>query len=232
MKTKIMILEDDPGINQLLATQLAAEGFEVLQAYDGEEAINLFDSTVDMAVLDIMVPKKDGYQVLEHIRTISHIPILFLTARNDDLDKIRALGLGADDYVEKPFSLIEVIYRCKAHLRRYKQYHNTTESIIYHGELCLNRQTFEVTYKNQPLTLNLKEFELLAFFMNNIGQVFTKQQLYEKVWGEDYFGDDNTVMVHISRIRDKLKDDPKKPKYIKTIKGLGYRMEKFNEENR
>lgn len=226
MNAKILLLEDDPGISNLLATQLRTENYEIVQAYDGHEAINAFDHTYHMAILDVMVPKMDGFAVLEEIRKTSLIPILFLTARSEDIDKMRALGMGADDYITKPFSMIEVVYRCKAHLRRSFQYTLPTESNeLKHGELVLRKDSFEAWLNNNPLQLGVKEFELLAFFMTHPGQVFTKQQLYEKVWQADYFGDDNTVMVHISKLREKLNDSPKHPVYIKTIKGLGYRME-------
>jgi len=230
MKSKILILEDDLGINNLITMQLHSEGYEVIQAFDGQEAINLFDNTFDLAILDIMVPIKDGFEVLEHIRKSSIIPIIFLTARDEDMDKMRALGLGADDYVTKPFSIVEVVYRCKAHLRRYLNYSNPTNELsdsVTHGDIYMQRSTFEATLSDEPLNLSVKEFELLWFFTEHIGQVFTRQQLYEHVWGAEYFGDDNTIMVHISRLREKLGENPKQPKYIKTIKGLGYRMEKL-----
>ncbi|BES63634.1 response regulator transcription factor [Gottschalkiaceae bacterium SANA] len=227
MKAKILLLEDDPGINRLLTLQLQSEGYEVVQAFDGEQAIQYFNTSFHLAILDIMVPKINGFAVLEHIRKDSLIPVLFLTARNEDIDKMQALGMGADDYITKPFSLTEIVYRCKAHLRRafeYTQVRNQT--ILTHHDLVLNKDTFEVSLNGAPLQLNVKEFELLTFFMTHVSQVFTKQQLYEQVWQADFFGDDNTVMVHISRLREKLNDNPKRPTYIKTIKGLGYRMEK------
>ncbi len=228
MKATILLLEDDIGINNLLTMQLKSEGYKIIQAFDGEEAIELFDDSVDLAILDIMVPKKDGYEVLEHIRKTSFIPIIFLTARNDDLDKMKALGLGADDYVTKPFSVVEVVYRCKAHLRRYFDFKPQQKTLLLsHGDIHVDINAFEVTLKDAPLQMSVKEFELLVFFMEHVGQVFTKQQLYEHVWGENYYGDENTIMVHISRLRDKLGDNPKSPTYIKTIKGLGYRMEKL-----
>jgi DNA-binding response OmpR family regulator len=227
MKAKILLLEDEPGINRLLTLQLQSEGYEVVQAFDGEQAIQYFNNSFHLAILDIMVPKINGFAVLEHIRKDSLIPILFLTARNEDIDKMQALGMGADDYITKPFSLTEIVYRCKAHLRRAFEYTQVrNQSVWSHHDLVLNKDTFEVNLNGAPLQLNVKEFELLTFFMTHVGQVFTKQQLYEQVWQADFFGDDNTVMVHISRLREKLNDNPKRPTYIKTIKGLGYRMEK------
>jgi len=228
MSAKILLLEDDQGINNLLTMQLKAAGYEVIQAFDGEEAINLFNDQINLAILDIMVPKKDGFEVLDYIRKTSMIPIIFLTARNEDLDKMRALGMGADDYVTKPFSVVEVVYRCKAHLRRYFEFSSINqEEVLTHGDIELNKKTYEVFFNGETLNLNVKEFDLLTLFIEHVGQVFTKQQLYERIWGEEYFGDENTIMVHISRLRDKLGDNPKQAKYIKTIKGLGYRMEKI-----
>lgn len=229
MTAKIMILEDDLGINDLMTMQLRSEGYDVVQVFDGLQATTTFDDSFDLAILDIMVPKKDGFEVLEHIRQTSVIPIIFLTARSEDVDKMRALGLGADDFVTKPFSLVEVVYRCKAHLRRYQSYStqaSSSKETCSHGDIRMVKSTFEAFYKDEALVLSVKEFELLMYLIQHPGQVFTKQQLYEHVWGEDFYGDDNTVMVHISKLRDKLGDDKKNPKYIRTIKGLGYRMEK------
>jgi DNA-binding response OmpR family regulator len=230
MQKKILLLEDDPAINRLLTSQLSTEGFKVLQCYDGEEAITQFDESIDLALLDIMVPKKDGLKVLEEIRKKSVIPVLFLTAKEEEVDKVLALGLGADDYITKPFSMIEVVYRIKAHLRRFYSYNRaeTNEAKIYtNGDLTINTLDYVAQKGDEVLDLSIKEFELLAMFMKNLGQVFTKIQLYETVWEEDYYGDDNTIMVHISRLREKIGDSSKSPTYIRTIKGLGYRMEKL-----
>lgn len=228
MQNKILLLEDDPAINQLLASQLITEGFNVIQCYNGQEALDKFDDTINLALLDIMVPKIDGLRVLENIRQTSLIPILFLTAKEEEIDKVLALGLGADDYITKPFSMIEVVYRIKAHLRRFYTYNRTedsTKTIYINGDLSLNLITYVAKKGEEALELSIKEFELLALFMANMGQVFTKVQLYEHVWKEDFYGEDNTVMVHISKLRDKIGDSSKTPTYIKTIKGLGYRME-------
>ncbi len=229
MANKILILEDDFAINHLLTQQLKTEGFEVVQSYNGEEALDLFDNSIDLAILDIMVPKINGVTVMKKIRYTSMIPIIFLTAKDEEIDKIRALGLGADDYITKPFSMIEVIYRIKGQIRRFYEYNQHQETDIQtlftHGDLQLNVIDCILTINGQMIDLGVKEFELLTFFMRHIGQVFTKHQLYEQVWGEEFHGDDNTVMVHISKLREKIGDSSKNPKYIKTIKGLGYRME-------
>lgn len=230
MNNTILILEDDFAINQLLSNQLKKEGYEVIQAFDGEEALSKFSSTIDLAILDIMVPKKDGLSVLNEIRKISKIPILFLTAKVEEIDKVLALGLGADDYITKPFSTVEVVYRVKAHLRRYYEYNLDKEAspdILVHGDLELDMKSFTFKKNGEIVDLGVKEFELLSFFLTHVGQVFTKHQLYEKVWADEFHGDDNTVMVHISKLREKIGDTPKNSKYIRTIKGLGYRMEKL-----
>lgn len=229
MGNKILILEDDFAINQLLANQLKTEGFEVIQSYDGEEALRHFSDSIDLAILDIMVPKLDGVEVMKRIRETSVIPIIFLTAKDEEIDKIMALGLGADDYITKPFSMIEVVYRIKAQVRRYYEYNQNGKkelpTLLIHGDLEMNTKDFTFTKDGRVVELSVKEFEMLSFFMRHVGQVFTKHQLYEQVWGEEFYGDDNTVMVHISKLREKIGDSSKNPKYIKTIKGLGYRME-------
>lgn len=231
MSKKILLLEDDHGIHQLLSSQLTSEGYQVISAYTGDEAKELFDDSIHLAILDIMVPGASGIEILKFIRESSLIPVLFLTAKDADIDKVMGLGLGADDYITKPFSLIEVVYRVKAHLRRYVDYNEKTvedePSTLTYGDIHLDIKQYEASFMGESISLSVKEFELLAYFMKHPGQVFTKQQLYETIWDAEYYDDDNTIMVHISRIRDKLKDRGKKPKYIKTIKGLGYRMEKI-----
>lgn len=225
---KVLLLEDDIGINKLLTDQLTKEGITVVRTFDGLEAIQAFDNSIDLAILDIMVPKLDGVEVLSRIRKISNIPVVFLTAKDSEVDKVLGLGLGADDYIIKPFSMIEVVYRIKAHLRRqlnYNQVHDNKKPILNYGDIEIDPNRMIVKVDNRVISFSVKEFELLYFFINSPGQVFTKQQLYEQIWQENYIGDDNTIMVHISRIRDKIQDNPKTPRYIKTIKGLGYRLE-------
>lgn len=231
MSIKIMLMEDDEGINNLLRMHLVKEGYDVVQAFNGKQAVNLYDESFDLAILDVMVPHINGFEVLNHIREKSEIPIIFLTAKDEDADKVLALGLGADDYVTKPFSVIEVISRVKAHLRRYLKYsgkqNSVSENILQNGKIKLEKSTMRVFKDEQEVSLSSKEYKILQFFMENTGHVFTKRQLYENVWEDEYYGDDNTIMVHISRLRDKLEDDPREPVMIKTVKGLGYRMERI-----
>lgn len=228
MRARILIMEDDQGINQLLTLHLKNENMEVVSTYDGEEALQAFDENFHLVILDVMVPKLDGFQVLKKIRERSTVPVIFLTARTDEIDKLNGLGIGADDYITKPFSVMEVIYRVKANLRRNYEYinHQSTSDVLEHKGLAMDLGEKRITLDGQDVQLNAKEYELLQCFMENPGRVYTKKQLYEKVWDEMYVGDDNTVMVHISRLREKLSDTTKSPRFIKTIKGLGYRMEK------
>lgn len=229
MSKNILILEDDFGINQLISDELKHYGFTVIQSFDGEEAIKKFSPQIDLAILDIMVPKLGGIEVMKHIRKNSNIPILFLTAKDEEVDKIKALSLGADDYITKPFSMIELLYRVKAQLRRYYDYSHQElpQEVMQYKDLHLDTKTHTLKKDGLLIELSVKEFELLEVFMGSIGQVFTKQQLYEQVWQEDYYGDDNTLMVHISKLREKIADSSKNSTYIKTVKGLGYRMERL-----
>lgn len=228
MNGKILLLEDDRDIHHLITLHLENEGYQVVGAFDGQDALEKFDDSILLAVLDVMVPRIDGIEVLRRIRETSTIPVLFLTAKTDETDKLTALGIGADDYITKPFSVMEVLYRVKAHLRRNYQYNGTNQNVgnIYSHkgvEMDIHKKT--VTVEGEEVLLNAKEFELLQYFLENPGRVFTKKQLYEHVWDDLYYGDSNTVMVHISRLREKLGDDKKEPKYIRTIKSLGYRLE-------
>lgn len=228
MNGKILLLEDDRDIHRLIALHLESEGYEVVSAFDGQEALDRFDESVHLAVLDVMVPRIDGIAVLKKLRETSTIPVLLLTARTDETDKLTALGIGADDYITKPFSVMEVLYRIKAHLRRNYQYNSankTVGNILGHKGIEMDLHKKTVFVDGNEVLLNAKEFELLQYFLENPGRVFTKKQLYEHVWDDLYYGDGNTIMVHISRLREKLGDDKKEPKYIKTIKSLGYRLE-------
>ncbi len=226
----ILLAEDEKDIRDLLQLHLIKVGYTPFLAKDGEEAIKLFkEEEIHLALLDVMMPKIDGFRVLQYIRETSNIPILLITARVEDEDKILGLGLGADDYIPKPFSPLEVVARIKAQLRRYNLYgaNEFSGKIIKIGDLKLDEEKYCIYKNGEELSLNAKEFKLLAYFMENPGRVFTKKQIYEAIW-EDYYAEDaNTIMVHISHLRDKIEDNPKDPKYIKTIRGIGYRMEKI-----
>lgn len=230
MPINILVAEDEEDINSLLALHLSKEGYKVFQAFDGLEAFNLFNKEeIDLIILDVMMPKMNGFNLLTKIRANSEVPIIFLTAKTDEGDKVLGLGLGADDYVIKPFSIIEIISRVQAQLRRYIQYSKKeSKKILANGDMTLDLDNYTVQKKGIPISLNPKEFKLLSVFMKHPGNIYTKEQLYELVWEELYHGDSNTIMVHISHLREKIEDHPKKPKYLKTIKGIGYRMEKIN----
>ncbi|QLY78087.1 response regulator transcription factor [Clostridium intestinale] len=224
----ILIAEDDNDIRELIKLHLSKEDYTVFLAEDGKKAIDIFDTNnIDLAVLDIMLPFVDGFNILRHIRNTSEIPVIFLTARGNDEDKI--LGLGGDDYMVKPFSPIELTARIQAQLRRYYKYATGKQNDrIVLGYLILDKTSCEVLRNNIPLELNAKEFKILELLIENPGKVYTKKQIYETIWEDTYYGDDNTIMVHISHIRDKIEEDPKKPQYLKTIRGIGYKMEKIN----
>ncbi|WP_330396830.1 response regulator transcription factor [Anaeromicrobium sediminis] len=230
MPIRILIAEDEENIRNLVKLHLSKEGYEVIEASNGREALLKFkDNNIDLLILDIMMPEMDGYRVLEEVRASSQIPVIFLTAQGEERNKVLGLGLGADDYVVKPFSVVELISRVQAQLRRYLRYSSRVSArIIYNGDLTLDLDSYSIKKGDTVLDLNPKELKLLMLFMENLGKVFTKKQLYEEVWGDMYFGDDNTIMVHISHIRDKIEDNPKKPKYLRTIRGIGYRMVKSN----
>ncbi len=224
----VLVAEDEQDIRELLKIHLQGEGYRVFTAKDGVEAWELIQGErIDLAILDVMMPREDGFNLLRRIRETMTFPVIFLTARNEDMDKILGLGLGADDYLAKPFNVQELLARVKAQLRRQTEYGThlrTHEEKLQIGDLTLDTVGCTVTRAGNDLVLNAKEYKLLKFFMENPGRVFTKQQLYRQVWEEDLFHDDNTVMVHISHLRNKIEKDPKNPVYIKTIRGIGYKM--------
>lgn len=223
----ILIAEDERDIRNLVNLHLSKDGYKIFEAENGLEAINIFEkNNIDLAVLDVMMPIMDGINVLRKIRENSTIPVIFLTARGEESDKILGLGLGADDYIVKPFSPLELSARVQAHLRRYYKY--TAEKPIREiiiGDITINKESYTVYKKNNKVDLNAKEYRILELLMDNPGRVFTKKQIYEEVWGEPFYGDENTIMVHISHLRDKIEEDPKVPKYLKTIRGIGYKVE-------
>lgn len=226
----ILIAEDEYDIRNLLKISLENEGYNVYAARDGLEALEILKKeSIDLALLDIMMPKLDGFNLLRKIRENSTIPVIFLTARSEEMDKVLGLGMGADDYLSKPFSMNELIARIKAHLRRNVDYLNPTQkdtSIINYGDLRIDNNSCCAYLKNELIELNAKEYKLLLHFMKNPEKVFTKKQLYSAVWDDDYYYDDNTIMVHISHLRNKIESDSQNPEYIKTIRGIGYKLHK------
>jgi DNA-binding response OmpR family regulator len=224
----VLVAEDERDIRNLLKINLEENGYTVVTASDGKEAWNIIQTqTVHLAILDVMMPVLDGFNLLMKIREVSTIPVIFLTARADDIDKVLGLKLGADDYLTKPFSVSELIARVEAHLRRSTQYLSSKEKasdIITYGDLTIDKDKCCAYKSGEFLDLGAKEYKLLLFFMENPERVFTKRQLYQAVWEDEYYGDDNTIMVHMSRIRNRIEADPQNPKYLKTIRGIGYKL--------
>lgn len=228
MNINILIAEDDKDIVDLLKLYLENEGYKTFVANNGEDAYNIFTSSdINICLFDIMMPKLNGYELTKNIRKISQVPILILSAKNHDNDKIIGLNIGADDYITKPFNPLEVIARVKAIIRRNYDFKNDEKKLNYVvGELTINQETLSAYKKEELLYLTPTELKILMTLMKEPGKIFTKVQLYENINGEYFETDDNTIMVHISRLREKIEDDPKNPKYIKTIRGLGYKIEK------
>lgn len=224
MKQRILIAEDEADIRNILKLYLESEGFEVVQAQDGDQALRMAQREMpDLILLDVMMPNMDGFAVTQALRQYSQVPILILSARSQDADKILGLNLGADDYIAKPFNALEVVARVKAHLRRGQQ---GAASVISINGLSLNTETCTVTKEGTLLALTPTEYKLLSVFMRSPGRIFTKVQLSEAINGEYFESDENTIMVHISKLRDKIEDNPRKPAKLVTIRGLGYRFEK------
>ncbi|MED3575919.1 response regulator transcription factor [Cytobacillus praedii] len=234
MVKTIMIVDDDPDIVDLLKLYLKAEGYITLEALDGKTAFDLLvNHAIDLAIIDIMMPIIDGYQLLQMIREEYKIPVILLSAKSQDFDKITGLKLGADDYISKPFSPLEVMARVQAQLRRFYEFNDPFSaqqpSHLKLGHLILSQSECVLYIKNKPIPLSAREYELLKLLMSEPGRVFTKKQIFERAWNEYYIADDNAIMVQISRIREKIEKCPRKPEYIKTIRGLGYRFAKKDE---
>lgn len=225
---KILLVEDDTEISGMLSDYLLSENFEVVAAYDGKEACEKFaKDTYDLVLLDLMIPKVSGMDVLQNIRKSSTVPIIIVSAKDTDVDKTLGLGLGADDYITKPFSVTEVLARIKANIRRTMQYDTVQTDEPYIIEMCglsMNLHDYTVLKKNVPIELTAKEFQILKLLMQNPKRVYTKEQIYFLIWNDAYLGDENAVNVHISRLRNKIEDDPHKPQIVLTVWGIGYKL--------
>lgn len=222
---KVLVVDDETSIVNIIAYNLKKEGYEVITAEDGETGLELaLSENPDLVLLDIMMPKMDGYEVCRKLREKSNVPIIMLTARADEVDKVIGLEMGADDYVTKPFGNRELIARVKAHLRRSAAKDIPTEggSVQKFGDLTIDFDRYEVTKRNETINLTMREFELLTFLATQKGQIFNRETLLEKVWGYEYFGDVRAVDVTIRRLREKIEDDPGKPRYVITKRGIGY----------
>lgn len=229
---KILIIEDDKDIRNLLKDYLTKDGFIVNSCDSGGSAVALFNSFApDIIVLDIMLPEVDGIEICRIIRSSSLVPIIMLSAKSGDIDKILSLGVGADDYITKPFSPMEVIARIKAHLRRYKTFKAPSNNASHKkefGDLIIDSKSYKVTYKDKEIHLTSREFEIIDFLSQYPSEVFSKEQLYDNVWGLSGFGDLNTIAVYIKRIREKLAEY--NIGYIKTVWGVGYKWEEDLDE--
>ena len=232
MEYTILVAEDDGDIVELMKLYLENDGYRVLSAPDGMAALELVRrERIDLAVLDIMMPRLNGYELTKAIRAQSNLPIIILSAKNADSDKILGLNLGADDYLTKPFNPLEIIARVKSNLRRFYELNPAGASApdlgtrLCVGGLELDTAALALSKNGEPVALTPMEYKILACLMKAPGRIFTKVQLYEAVNGAYFESDENTMMVHISKLRDKVEDDPKNPRYIKTIRGLGYKIE-------
>lgn len=230
LKGKILICDDEKEILEILELYLEKEGYEILKAIDGKEAISILNSEndIDLSILDIMMPKVDGYKVVKYLRKISNMPVILISAKNQDSDKILGLDLGADDYITKPFNPLEVVARVNAQIRRKNNLSTSEEkkNVLQIGDIILDSYNVKVLVRGKEIELTSIEYGILKFLMDNAGRILTKNQIFEAVWNEEFLSGDNTIMVHISRLRDKIEIDSRNPKYLKTIRGLGYRFEK------
>ena len=224
-KGEILIVDDEPGIIRLISMYMEREGFQTTSARTGAEAIEIVERTSPaLVVLDIMLPDIDGWEVCREIRRKSDVPIIMLTAREGDEDKIVGLEIGADDYVTKPFVPRELVARAKAILRRARAAPAVESTLIDFGDLTIDTAKREVKLDGEVLTLRAKEYDLLAELAKRPGVVFTREKLLQDVWGYDFFGDSGTIDVHVRRLRAKLNDDSQKPRFIETVWGVGYRL--------
>ncbi|MFF2794189.1 response regulator transcription factor [Lysinibacillus xylanilyticus] len=229
-KETILIVDDEKEIRNLIAIYLKNEGYDVLEASDGEEGLSLLKKhKVHLIVLDIMMPNVDGIEMCMKVREIAEMPIIMLSAKSQDMDKIVGLTLGADDYVTKPFNPLELIARIKSQLRRYikmNRLDDMNENEIEIGDMRINTDTHEVIVNNEKVKLTPREFSILDLLARNQGIVMSAEQIYEKVWKEEAIQSENTVMVHIRKIRERIETNPRNPQYIKTVWGVGYKIEK------
>ena len=227
----ILVCDDDREIVDAIEIYLQQEGYNILKAYDGEQALQMLsEHEVHLLVIDVMMPKMDGIRATLKIREDSSIPIIILSAKSEDADKILGLNIGADDYVTKPFNPLELVARVKSQLRRYTQLGNVAESskrVYQVGGLVINDDLKEVVVDDEPVKLTPIEYNILLLLVKNQGKVFSINQIYESIWNEDAIGVDNTVAVHIRHIREKIEINPKEPRYLKVVWGVGYKVEKF-----
>ena len=228
----VLVCDDDREIVEAIEIYLSQEGYKVLKAYDGEEALKVLDrEKVDLLIIDVMMPKLDGIRATLKIREKKNMPIIILSAKSEDADKILGLNVGADDYMTKPFNPLELTARVKSQLRRYTQLGSTidksNQAVYAVGGLSIDDEQKEVTVDGEPVRLTPIEYNILLLLLKNQGKVFSIDQIYESIWNEDAIGVDNTVAVHIRHIREKIEINPKEPRYLKVVWGVGYKIEKL-----
>lgn len=224
--TRVLVVEDEQSLREPLVYLLQKEGFDVVEAADGHAAIEVFKSSgADLILLDLMLPGLSGNEVCRVIRQTSTVPIIMLTAKDSEIDKVVGLEIGADDYVTKPYSTRELLARMKAVLRRNVEPQVEPTSILEAGPVRMDLERHEVLVHGRKVAMPLKEFELLELLMENVNRVLTRGQIIDRVWGSNYFGDTKTLDVHVKRIRSKIEDDPARPVHILTVRGLGYKFE-------
>ena len=226
----ILVCDDDREIVDAIEIYLSQDGYKIYKAYDGEQAIQILDKEdIHLLIMDIMMPRLDGIRATLKIREYSSIPIIILSAKSEDTDKILGLNIGADDYICKPFNPLELVARVKSNLRRYTSLGSLTgenKAIYQVGGLILNDDTKQVTVDDEPVKMTPIEYNILLLLMKNQGRVFSINQIYESIWNEDAIGADNTVAVHIPHIREKIEINPKEPRYLKVVWGVGYKIDK------
>jgi len=227
----ILVCDDDKQIVEAIEIYLSGEGFQIVKAYDGYEALELLERReVDLMIIDVMMPGLDGIRTTLKVRENSSIPIIILSAKSEDTDKILGLNIGADDYLSKPFNPLELVARVKSQLRRYIQLGNLNqvadEQIYKCGGLTINDDTKEVWVDDEPIRLTPIEYNILLLLVKNAGKVFSIDEIYEQIWNEEAIGADNTVAVHIRHIREKIEINPREPRYLKVVWGVGYKIEK------
>ena len=230
----ILAVDDDKEIVKAIEIYLGKENYKIFKAYDGNEALKILkENDIQLVILDIMMPNKDGLETLEEIRKDKKIPVIMLSAKSEDIDKINGLNCGADDYVTKPFNPVELIARVNALIRRYTQFGTIQEAqgkeIIKTGELIINDDLKKVTVEGNSVKLTPTEYNILKFLIKNKGKVFSIEEIYTNVWEEESFAAENIIAVHIRHIREKIEINPKEPKYLKVIWGVGYKIENFEE---
>ncbi len=227
MDKLILVVDDEAPIVDILKFNLTKAGYNVIAAYDGEEGLSLaLTKKPDLILLDLMLPKMDGFDVCKKIREKLSVPIIMITARDEEVDKVLGLELGADDYITKPFSVRELTARVKANIRRTSQSEEVSEDVMHYGNLVINPARYEVQKNGKTIDLTLREFELIKYLAMQPGKMFTRETLLTKVWGYEYYGDMHTVDVTVRRLREKVEDDPSNPAYIMTKRGVGYYFNK------